>query len=71
MNMSNRNGIKLNIRVEREPLPEMVQVYVHFNDRCFEVCGYKHQHVLESVVGAAFRSCLDVVPKEEEPKLPF
>jgi hypothetical protein len=72
--MSNINGNgnrKLSIHVDRDPLPDMVQVRVNFNERSFEIHGYEGQHyVLDSVISAAIRSCLDIVPRVEE-KLPF
>lgn len=63
--MSSNNG-KLFIHVERDPLPHMVHVIVRFNERTFDVCGHEGQHyVLDSVISAAIRSCMDVLPAED------
>lgn len=59
---------KLSITVLSDLCTDTVQV--NFNDRTFEVTGFRDGRVIEKVVAAAIRSCLDVVPKVEE-KLPF
>jgi hypothetical protein len=59
---------KLTIYLEPS-LEEMDTIYVTFNNRTFEVAGYDRTGILESVVSAALRRCLDIVPKAE--KVPF
>jgi hypothetical protein len=70
--MSDAEG-KLSIVVDRVDWcrdANLVSVRVKFNGQEFEVTGRRDGHIIERMVSAAIKSCLNAVP--EEPKaVPF